>query len=71
MNFVYIFNPWQNYATKKLSKKQLKELIENLDAEIEPFFTKDELNELARETKFMQREGKIDGEIFFEVLDLK
>lgn len=43
-------------------------MIENLHVEIQPFFSTEELNQLARETKFVQREGKIDGEIFFDLL---
>lgn len=55
----------------KLNKKQLKELTENLNVEIAPFFTNEELNELARQAKFVQREyggSKIDGEIFFDLI---
>jgi len=45
-------------------------LAENLNAEIAPFFTSEQLNELAKETNFVQREfgGKIDGEIFFDLI---
>ncbi len=45
-------------------------MTENLNIEITPFFTTDELNELAKESKFVQREfgGKIDGEIFFDLI---
>lgn len=43
-------------------------MIENIEAEIKPFFTSEELNELAKETNFVQREGKIDGEIFLELI---
>jgi len=42
-----------------------------LNVEIAPFFTSEELNELAREAKFVQREyggSKIDGEIFLNLI---
>lgn len=62
------FGSWQITATKRISQKQFTQLIENLEVEIQPFFTSDELNQLARETKFVQREGKIDGAIFLELI---
>jgi len=46
-------------------------LTENLNIEIAPFFTSEELNELARESKFVQREyggSKIDGAIFLNLI---
>ena len=42
-----------------------------MNVEIAPFFTSEELNELARETKFVQREcggSKIDGAIFLNLI---
>ena len=42
-----------------------------MEVEIAPFFTSEELNELAREAKFVQREyggSKIDGEIFLNLI---
>lgn len=42
-----------------------------MNVEIAPFFTSEELNELAREAKFVQREyggSKIDGEIFLNLI---
>jgi len=38
--------------------------------EISPFFTKDELNQLAKDSEFIKREfsGKIDGEIFLNLI---
>ncbi len=36
--------------------------------EIHPYFTTEELNQLARETNFVQRESKLDGEIFFDLI---
>ena len=42
-----------------------------MNVEIAPFFTTEELNELAKETKFVQREfggSKIDGAIFLDLI---
>ena len=42
-----------------------------MNVEIAPFFTSGELNEFARETKFVQREygsSKIDGAIFLDLI---
>jgi hypothetical protein len=39
-----------------------------LDLTIAPFFTTEQLNQLARETQFVQREGKINGSLFFELI---
>ena len=55
-------------ATRKLSKKDLKKITENLEVEIKPYFTSEEIAKLARETNFVQREGKIDGEIFLDLI---
>jgi len=54
----------------KLSKKQFKQLTDNLNAEITPFFSTEELNQLAKESEFVKREfsGKIDGEIFLNLI---
>lgn len=43
-------------------------MIDNLDTVIAPFFTAEELNQLAYETGFIQRKGKIDGHIFFDLI---
>ena len=41
-----------------------------MNVKIAPFFTSEELNELAKEAKFVQREygGKIDGDIFLNLI---
>ena len=62
------FCSWQTNTTKKLSKKRLKQLIRNFKIEISRYFTNEELNQLAHETKFVQREGKINGLTFFELI---
>jgi hypothetical protein len=36
--------------------------------EINRFFTTEEINQLAKQTQFVQREGKIDGQIFLELI---
>jgi hypothetical protein len=46
----------------------LSELIENLDLAIDPFFTPEELNQLAREAEFVRREGKLNGSLFFDLI---
>lgn len=43
-------------------------MIDNLDNVIQHFFSTDELNDLARETMFVQREAKIDGSTFFNLI---
>ena len=43
-------------------------MIENLDLAIDPFFTPEELNKLAREAEFVQREGKLNGSLFFDLI---
>jgi hypothetical protein len=46
----------------------LGDLVNHLDVAIGPFFTTDELDQLARESQFVQRAGKINGSLFFELL---
>ena len=59
-----------NQATKRLSKKKLQQLIENLELEISSFFTADEIEQLAKQSKFVQRENavKVDGRIFLDLI---
>ena len=68
MRFFNYIRTWQKLSTKRLTKKNLKQLTENLDVEIGQSFTTDELEKLAKETKFVQREGKITGSIFLELI---
>jgi hypothetical protein len=46
----------------------LGDLVNNLDIAIAPFFTTDELDQLARDSQFVKRAGKINGSLFFELL---
>jgi len=57
-------------STKRLSKKRLKQLIKNLEIEISSFFTVEEIEQLAKQSKFVQRENavKVDGRIFLDLI---
>ena len=44
------------------------ELVNNLDTAIDPFFTQDEINELARISNFTQRESKLKGSTFLDLI---
>jgi hypothetical protein len=57
-------------STKRLSKKRLQQLIENLEIEISSFFTTEEIEQLAKHSKFVQRENavKVDGRIFLDLI---
>lgn len=57
-----------SYHTKRLTKQQQKRLTDNLAVAIEQFFTADVLEQLARETKFVQRDSKINGQNFFDII---
>ena len=46
----------------------MAELANNLDVAIAPFFTPDELDKLGKETKFIQREGKLTGSLFLDLI---
>ncbi len=56
-----------HYITK-FASHTFNELVKNIDAEISPFFSSEELNQLARESKFVQRESKIDGSVFLDLI---
>lgn len=43
-------------------------MLQNLEQEVQQFFTAAELDQLARSTKFSQRSGKITGSMFFDLL---
>lgn len=63
------FLQWTYYRPiTKISSTNFKELENNLDVAIDPFFTVDELNQLARETGFVKREGKINGSLFLDLI---
>jgi len=58
-------------STMRLSKRFENQLIENLEEEINNFFTEAELNQLAREAQFIQRENKITGSVFLRQVVFK
>jgi len=45
--------------------------VENIDVVIDPFFTSEELNQLAKEAGFVVRKGKISGSIFMDLIVFK
>lgn len=57
-------------ATRKLSKKQQDQLFKNFEPEITAHFTADEIEQLARETQFVQRENavKLNGSTFLALI---
>lgn len=59
-----------NFATKRLSTKRLQQLIENLEFEISSFFTAEEIEQLAQQSQFVQRENavKVNGRIFLDLI---
>ena len=59
-----------NWSTKRLPKKRLQQLIENLEIEISSLFTAEEIEQLAKQSKFVQRENavKVDGRIFLDLI---
>ena len=59
-----------NLSTKRLSKKRHQQLIETLEIEISSFFTAKEIEQLAKQSKFVQRENavKVDGRIFLDLI---
>ena len=52
----------------KGSISDLKNVINNLDVSTKPFFSRDDLDQLARETGFVQRESKISGSLFLDLI---
>ncbi len=59
-----------SYHTKRLTKQQRKRLTDNLAVATEQFFTADALEQLARDAKFVQRDSKINGQNFFNIIVL-
>jgi len=59
-----------NLSTKRFSKTRQQQLIENLEIEISSFFTTEEIEQLAKQSKFVQRENavKVDGRIFLDLI---
>jgi hypothetical protein len=52
----------------KMSTCDIDQLISELDVAISPFFSEQELDELAKETGFVQRENKIGGAVFLDLI---
>jgi len=44
------------------------DLVDNLDVAIDPFFTEEELNQLAIESGFVSRKGKLNGSLFLDLI---
>jgi predicted transcriptional regulator len=57
-----------SYHTKRLTKQEQKRLTDNLAIAIEQFFTDAALDQVARATKFVQRDSKINGQNFFDII---
>lgn len=53
---------------KNISTVNFENLTNDLDIIISPFFTGQELDQLARETGFVKRKGKIDGSLFIDLI---
>ena len=56
------------YSITKLSTRDIDKLTAKLDVAISPFFSQRELEELAKETGFVQRESKIGGAVFLDLI---
>ena len=54
--------------TMKASRKDIENVAQSLDVSIRSFFSRDQLNQLAREAGFVQRKSKLDGELFLELI---
>jgi hypothetical protein len=60
---------WNSTATNALDIK-LAKLTASLDVAIDPFFTMEELDQLAGESGFTMRSSKLKGSIFFSCWSL-
>lgn len=56
------------YSITKLSTCDIDKVTAGLDVAISPFFSKEEIEELAKETGFVQRESKIGGAVFLDLI---
>jgi len=54
--------------TKRLTKHEQKQLTDNLAVAIQRFFTDGILEQLAKKTEFVQRDSKINGQNFFDII---
>ena len=59
---------FQYYSITKSASDKLVELANSLDVSVNTFFTEKELNQLARDTGFVRREGKINGSLFLALV---
>ncbi len=44
------------------------DLVDNLDVAIDPFFTEEELNQLAIDSGFVRRKAKLNGSLFLDLI---
>lgn len=56
------------YIIRKIASNNLVDLVDNLDVAIDPFFTEEELNQLAIESGFVRRKGKLNGSLFLDLI---
>ena len=66
LNFFQTPNYYQ--VIRKKSTNNISKLLNYLDVVIDPFFTAEELDQLAREARFVQRESKLNGSLFFDLI---
>jgi hypothetical protein len=52
----------------KISTCELNNIVTDLDVSISPFFTTQELEQLAKEAGFVQRKSKLDGTLFLDLI---
>ena len=57
-----------SYFIMEISSKKMAELVKNIEIELGNSFTEHELNQLARESKFVQRISDLDGFSFFDLV---
>lgn len=57
-------------SVRRLSHQNFKQLLKNINVEIQSFFSVEELDQLARDSAFVQREttSKLTGSIFFNLI---
>jgi hypothetical protein len=56
------------FTTKRLNDKNIQELEQSLQSQFENHFQADEISQLAREEKFVQRKSKLDGITFLSLI---
>lgn len=52
----------------KDSTSDYKNIVNNLDVSVNPFFTRDELDLLAKESGFVKRDSKLNGSLFMDLI---